>query len=85
MSNLPHGDVDPSEIFDALGIGKKPQPVAPNPLAQSHRGIEEGSEYVPDGERSPDLSDKPTMKEALRDWLVAGQKLMEAMEREEQS
>lgn len=85
MSNLPHGDVDPSEIFQALGIGEKPKPVAPNALAQSHRGIEEGQEYVPDGERSPDLSDKPSTKEALRDFLAAGQKLLEAMEREEKS
>lgn len=78
------GDVDPSEFMEAMQGD-----VEATPLMEQFRGMEAVQKVHEEDETHPQKPQQAAqgtnVKEALRDWLKAGQKLLEAMEREGQS
>jgi hypothetical protein len=78
------GDVDPSEFMEAMS-GDIQTP----PMMEAFRGMDEVQRVHEEAQTPPQEPQQAAqgtdVKEALRDWLKAGQKLLEAMEREGQS
>jgi hypothetical protein len=82
------GDVDPTEFIEAMQGGDIQAPPDAMMMRGAAGSLEEEAARVHQGEpQAPRPAQVPSggkdTKEALRDFLKAGQRLLEAMEREQ--